>query len=80
LTELTYDAEADALYLCLVDGGHSSSDVKTYSNDDNPGILVDTWDGNLHGIEVLAASKHPIFRNLLPTIAGGTLKSFEARL
>ena len=74
MSEMSYDAEADALYICLVAPGHSSSDVLTYEAEG--GVLVDFWDGRPHGIEVLNASRHPIFASLLSTVNGGTLKRF----
>lgn len=75
--EVTYDAEADAMYIC-VDRREFHSTAKAKSILSPYGdVVFDTWDGKPHGIEVLGASKHPIFSQLIPRMEGGTLTSSE---
>ncbi len=66
--EITYDAEADALYIGLMTNWTArSKNVRTIQNTD--GLLFDIYDGKVVGIEVLGASRHPLFA-LVPKVSG----------
>jgi uncharacterized protein YuzE len=73
--EMSYDSEADALYIQLA-CSWSSTKVRTLMA---PGdVNVDVVNGKPVGIEILGVSKHPVFRRLLPDTSGIVeLRSFH---
>lgn len=74
--EVTYDGEADALYLGLACEWSTTSQRTVWTPDDSVG--VDIVDGDIVGIEILGASKHPVFKHLLPDTSGIVeLRSFK---
>lgn len=75
--ELTYDAQADALYLGLAT--EFAGKVQTIEALGG-GILADIVDGKLVAIEVLAASRDVIFHSLIPQLNGATLVTLKLKL
>ena len=63
---LTYDPEADALYIYLA---HGKAGLFSMVSPD--GLTFDVAvDDTIIGIEVLAASEHPVFSQLVPREPG----------
>jgi len=60
--EVTYDAEADALYIGLM--RDFAGRVTTIPS--GPSLNFDVVDGQVVGIEVLGAKRHPVFGHLIP--------------
>lgn len=75
--ELTYDAEADALYITLACEWSARADEHD-TLIGLGGVNVDVVGPHAVGIEVLHASKHPVFSSLIPKIDGATLRSFKS--
>ena len=74
MIEVIYDGGADALYIGL---GSRSGRVHTYMTERHHDIAADVVDGQLAGLEILGASKHPIFSRLIPEMQGAVLTSFR---
>jgi len=75
--ELTYDAEADALHISLACGWSARAEDLTTQG--FGGVLVDLLDDAVPvGIEVLAASKHPVFSQLIPKAQGASLTHYRS--
>lgn len=73
--EVTYDGEADALYIGLAT--EFVGRVSTIPSPDDA-VQVDVVDGKMVGLEVLAASKHPLFAALVPKTSGAlTLTHYQ---
>ena len=63
--ELTYDAEADCMYIGF---GRGASRYKSYMNFDGD-VVLDLADGTVVGIEIIGASTHPVFKRLMQSDA-----------